>query len=148
MIGDLSVEPDDGWIFAWVDEPHGVAMLRQGARQVTLLVEGPGTDWVVTVHGRRLGVSVRSWRERTLADAEVATRAHVGPLDINATLPGLVVAVEVDEGSEVDAGQALLTVEAMKMQNEVRAPRKGRVAAIAVQPGQTIARGALLLRLE
>ena len=70
------------------------------------------------------------------------------PVDIRATLPGLVVAVSVEEGDQVEAGAALLTIEAMKMQNEVRAPRGGRIAALAVTPGQPVATGVLLLRIE
>jgi biotin carboxyl carrier protein len=63
-------------------------------------------------------------------------------------LPGLVVAVAVQEGDEVVQGATLLTVEAMKMQNEVRSPRAGRVAGLAVIPGQAVAAGAPLLRIE
>ena len=67
---------------------------------------------------------------------------------MRATLPGLIVAVSVAPGDEVDEGAALLTIEAMKMQNEVRAPRAGRVIELEVAPGQTVATGAALLRLE
>ena len=142
------IGPSDGWTFAWIDEAHGVAQLSRDGRRATLLVEGGGSGWVVTLRGRRVPVTVRTWRERTIAEAEVATRAHGGPLEIRATLPGLIVAIDVEVGSDVAAGGPLLTIEAMKMQNEVRAPRDGRVAAIAVEPGQTVAKGALLLRIE
>ena len=67
---------------------------------------------------------------------------------MRATLPGLVVAVAVEEGDEVAAGATLLTIEAMKMQNEVRAPQAGRVSAVVVIAGQTVAAGAALLRIE
>jgi biotin carboxyl carrier protein len=67
---------------------------------------------------------------------------------VRATLPGLVVSIEVQEGDEVADGAALLTIEAMKMQNEVRAPRAGRVGAVAVAAGQAVAAGATLLRIE
>ncbi|HEX5396177.1 MAG TPA: biotin/lipoyl-containing protein [Candidatus Limnocylindria bacterium] len=147
-IGPSEGRPADGWTFTWIDEAHGVAQLARDGRRATLLVEGGGSDWVVTLRGRRVPVTVRTWRERMLAEAEVATRAHGGPLEVRATLPGLIVAVEVEEGSEVAAGGQLLTIEAMKMQNEVRAPRDGRVTAIAVAAGQTVAKGALLLRIE
>ena len=56
--------------------------------------------------------------------------------------------VGVSPGDMVEAGDALVTVEAMKMQNEIRAPRAGRVASVDVAPGQAIANGALLVRLE
>jgi acetyl/propionyl-CoA carboxylase alpha subunit len=146
--GGRPIAPPDDWEFGWLDQRHGVAQLRQGDRRTTLLVEGAGSDWIVTLRGRRVPVTLRTWRERILAEAEVATRARGGPLDISATLPGLIVAIQVGEGSNVTAGEPLLTIEAMKMQNEVRAPRDGRVLAVAVDAGQTVAKGALLLRLE
>ena len=81
-------------------------------------------------------------------EAARASGSGAGPIDVTATLPGLIVAVEAAEGSEVAAGDPLLTIEAMKMQNEVRAPRPGRVVAIAVAAGETVATGQILLRLE
>jgi acetyl/propionyl-CoA carboxylase alpha subunit len=145
--GDL-VGPADGWRLEWIDRRHGLARLVGDRGAVPLLVEGTGTDWVVTLGGRRIVVSVRSWRERVLAEAESAARAHAGPVAVKATLPGLVVAVAVSAGDEVEEGSVLLTLEAMKMQNEVRAPRSGRVIDVAVAAGETVATGAALLRIE
>jgi acetyl/propionyl-CoA carboxylase alpha subunit len=142
------VTPLAGWSFAWVDQAAGVARLSDGTRSLTCLVEGAGTDWVVTLHGRRIGVAVRTWRERVLAEAEAGVAGSGGPVEVRATLPGLVVAVAVSDGEVVAEGAPLLTIEAMKMQNEVRAPRAGRVAAVGVLPGQAVAAGAALLRIE
>ena len=147
-IGGSPVEPAAGWILTWLDAEAGVARLSNGARSELCLVEGSGTDWTVTLRGRRIPVVARTWRERVLADAESAARRHDGPIEVRATLPGLVVAVAVQEGEEVAAGATLLTIEAMKMQNEVRAPQPGRISAIAVVAGQAVAAGAPLLRIE
>jgi biotin carboxyl carrier protein len=147
-IGDRAVTPATGWTLAWLDREHGVVLLSDGTRSRLAVVEGAGSDWVVTLDGRRIAVAATTWRERTLAEADVAARAHAGPLEIRATLPGLVVTVSAAAGVEVGEGEALVTIEAMKMQNEVRAPRGGRVAHVAVAPGQPVAAGALLLRLE
>jgi biotin carboxyl carrier protein len=147
-VGERTVEPADGWRLEWDDEALGVGRLTDGLRSVPVLVEGEGPERVVTLRGRRIAVSVRSWRERLLAEAERAAQVNAGPVTIKATLPGLVVAVEVSEGDEVEEGHPLLTIEAMKMQNEVRAPRSGRVIEIAVSSGQAVATGAALLRLE
>jgi acetyl/propionyl-CoA carboxylase alpha subunit len=147
-IGDEDVFPADGWELEWVDRRHGVARLTDGTSSLLVIVEGSGTDWIVTLRGRRIPVTVRTWRERLLADAELAARAHGGPLVVKATLPGLVVAVAVAVGDEVEEGEPLLTIEAMKMQNEVRSPRTGRVAEVSVTSGQAVATGAPLLRLE
>lgn len=147
-IGDELVTADTRWRFEWVDAAHGVARLANAERSLIVLVEGSGSDWTVTLRGRRIPVSVRTWRERVVAAADTAARAQAGPVDVKATLPGLIVAIAVGPGDEVEAGAPLLTIEAMKMQNEVRAPRAGRVIEVAVTSGQTVATGAPLLRLE
>jgi acetyl/propionyl-CoA carboxylase alpha subunit len=146
-IGDERVEPAAGWRLDPDDPARGIGRLTDGERSILALVEGSGTDWVVTLRGRRVPVTVRSWRERVLAEAETAAAGHTGPVEVRATLPGLVVVVAVAVGEEVAEGAALLTLEAMKMQNEVRAPRAGKVIEVAVASGQAVATGALLLRL-
>ena len=59
-------------------------------------------------------------------------------------MPGRVVRVLVAAGADVAAGQGLVVVEAMKMENELRAPRAGRVAEVAVREGEAVDAGALL----
>ena len=109
----------------------------------------------------RTGVEVvaRGWRfEFEVEDAglhdlrERATSgrqadAHHGPTDVRAIIPGRVVSVAVAVGDGVEAGQRLLSVEAMKMENELRAPRAGTVERIAVGPGQTVELGDTLIVL-
>ncbi|HET7181913.1 MAG TPA: biotin/lipoyl-containing protein [Candidatus Limnocylindrales bacterium] len=70
-----------------------------------------------------------------------------GPTKVHAIIPGVVVAVSVAPGDAVTAGQQLLVVEAMKMQNELRAPRDGTIEQVAVGVGSTIELGDLLLVL-
>jgi biotin carboxyl carrier protein len=142
------VERGGSFTLDWIDEGAGMVRVTDGGRSELCLVEGAGTEWTVTLRGRRIPVAVRSWRERVLADAESASRRHDGPVEVRATLPGLVVAVAVEAGDEVSSGAPLLTIEAMKMQNEVRAPRSGRVASVSVAAGQAVAAGAPLLRIE
>ena len=144
--------PREGWTVTWVDRRRGIARLDgagdgRGRRRLAI-VEGHGSEWIVTLRGRRIPVSVRTRRERLLAAAEVAGTATSGPVVVKATLPGLVVAVGAVEGQEVEEGASLVTIEAMKMQNEVRAPRAGRVADVTVTAGRTVRSGEPLLRIE
>jgi len=143
------VEPVSGWHVEWLPGDGRLARLTgpDGTR-VIAVVEGGGSDWAITLRGRRIPVAARTWRERTLAEAESAAAGAGGPVDVKATLPGLVVAVSVTVGDAVAAGEPLLTIEAMKMQNEVRAPRDGTIAAVAVTSGEAVATGALLIRLD
>ena len=144
----VSATPITGWTLSWVDRSAGVARLTDGKESISCLVEGAGSEWVVTLRGRRIPVTARTWRERVLAEAESAADRHAGPVEVRATLPGLVVSVAVSDGDEVAEGAALMTIEAMKMQNEVRSPRAGRVVAVTVAAGQTVSAGASLLRIE
>ena len=86
---------------------------------------------------------IASLRER--ASRGRAASAHSGPLEVRAIIPGKVVAVSVAPGDAVTAGQQLLVVEAMKMQNELRAPRDGTISRVGIAPGVKIEVGDLLV---
>jgi pyruvate carboxylase subunit B len=75
-------------------------------------------------------------------------RGRQARLEIKAAMPGLVVAVEVKAGQEVDKDQGLIVLEAMKMQNEVKAPNRGVVAQIHIREGSAVEKGEKLVTLE
>jgi len=87
-----------------------------------------------------------------LADASRGGRDELHKRDsleeVTSIMPGKVVRVLVAAGDEVQAGQGLVVVEAMKMENEIGAPRPGRVKEVAVVPGTTVESGAKLVVLE
>ncbi|MGQ9489576.1 MAG: biotin/lipoyl-containing protein [Anaerolineae bacterium] len=70
-----------------------------------------------------------------------------GGLEITSPMPGTILAVEVKIGQKIGPGQVVCVLEAMKMKNPIRATVGGTVAEVAVQPGQTVAYGDLLVRL-
>jgi biotin carboxyl carrier protein len=80
--------------------------------------------------------------------AAAARRPAAGPLRVAAPMPGKIVRVLVQAGQPVAAEQGLLVVEAMKMENELRAPRAGRVRETCVREGQAVETGALLVVIE
>ena len=120
--------------------PAGTAARRSGVERREVIVDG----W-------RVEVEVESERRASLRDRASrgrATSAQGGPTEVRAIIPGVVVSVSVVAGDAVVAGQQLLVVEAMKMQNELRAPRDGSVLRVGVGAGQTIEVGDLMLVLE
>jgi biotin carboxyl carrier protein len=76
------------------------------------------------------------------------TAAAGGILEVRAVMPGKVVAVLAAEGQDVQQGQGLLVVEAMKMENEITAPRAGKLIGLKVRQGEAVEAGALLATLE
>lgn len=113
---------------------------RTGVGRREVIVEGWRFE-VDTESEARAGIRERATR----AGAEAGTD---GPTTVHAIIPGVVVAVAVTPGDAVTAGQRLLVVEAMKMQNELRAPRDGVVGRVAVGERQTIEVGDLLVVIE
>ncbi|MGH7563585.1 MAG: acetyl-CoA carboxylase biotin carboxyl carrier protein subunit, partial [Gemmatimonadota bacterium] len=68
--------------------------------------------------------------------------------EVRAPMPGLVVAVEVEEGARDEAGEGVVVIEAMKMENEIVAPASGIVRGVAVAAGDAVERNALVCRIE
>ena len=102
----------------------------------------------VLVGGFRFEVEVESERRAALRERATRSRpdaAAGGPHEIRALIPGKVVSLAVGPGDTVTAGQQLLVVEAMKMQNELRAPRGGTIGQLGVAQGVNIEVGDLLL---
>jgi len=103
---------------------------------------GPGFE--VTVDGRRFVVAP--------ATGGGGRRGAMGAKDrvgeVSAPLAGVVVDVRVAVGDRVEAGQTLLVIEAMKMQNEIQAPHSGVVTAIHCEQGGRVEQGALVLEYD
>ena len=106
---------------------------------------GQPESWVVSIAEYDFQVCVRDPRARRFAGQAAA---HEGPLDVLAPMPGKIVRVLVGPDQEVVQNQGLVVIEAMKMQNELRAPRAGRITQVHVKEGIGIEAGARLLRLE
>jgi biotin carboxyl carrier protein len=97
------------------------------------------------VDGKRVEVEVFDPRDRRTAGK--ASSAH-GARQILAPMPGKIVRLLVDVGDEVTEGQGLVVVEAMKMQNEMKSPKAGRVAEVRTQADATVTAGQILVVIE
>jgi biotin carboxyl carrier protein len=154
---DVTVDGDhEAAALRWLDAGHATSGTGEATHHIRVGPAGP-----IGATGRReREVVVDGWRfvleiepERLARLREKAARgrghgSHGGPLEVRAIIPGRIVAVSVAVGDEIAAGHQLLVIEAMKMQNELRAPRAGVVERIAVGPGQTVELGTLLLVLR
>ena len=124
----------------------GVLSILLGARSFTVnIVAYPDSYEVVSSDGLSHFISVSDTRDR-LGPAEAGSSK--GPASVRAQMPGKIVTLLVEVGAQVEAGQGLIVVEAMKMQNEVKSPKTGVVLKILVGPGATVAAGETLLVVE
>jgi len=85
---------------------------------------------------------------RSLRTRRAAGQSEEGPQKLTAAMPGKIIRIMVNEKDEVEAGQAVLVMEAMKMQNEMKAPKTGRVQKILTAEGSTVNAGDTLAVIE
>ncbi len=145
----------DGTTVAEVDPAAdpGSATPPPGERAVVLPAGRPSgvrgrTAVEVIVAGWRFEFEVEDAGLAELRERATSSRAavtHDGPTEVRAIIPGRVVSVAVAAGDPVTAGQRLLAVEAMKMENELRAPRDGIVERVDAATGETVELGDLLV---
>jgi pyruvate carboxylase subunit B len=111
-------------------------------------VEEREGSYRVLLLGQRFDVRVEDERTRRVARARRARRPRESEqLAITSPIPGLIFDVPVEEGQQVKRGDTLVIVEAMKMENELRAPRDGVVQTRHVAPGDSVDKGAPLITL-
>ena len=139
----LGAQPERNARLAEV-EPGIYSVLVEGRSYEAHAEPGEGCTWV-TIRGRRFCVAItdpRRWMPKA-AGADGQEREV-----ITAPMPGKIVRVLVSPGDAVEAGQGIAVVEAMKMQNEMKTRRGGRIAAVAVHEGDTVVAGAVLATIE
>lgn len=111
-------------------------------------LDGRPPRWALGAAGERVEVEVQDDRSKQIeALTGQGRKAAVGGV-VRAPMPGLVVRVEVSEGQVVEVGEGLVVVEAMKMENELRASSRGVVEHIHVNAGQRVEKGAPLVTIK
>jgi acetyl/propionyl-CoA carboxylase alpha subunit len=131
-------------------EGSPVRMVKLGAqvyRVVVQKLQGRGR-YTLWVDGYRFEAEALDERTRSIRDLSAASAGPSGPAPILAPMPGLIVRVNVTTGDKVEAGQGIVVMEAMKMENELRATAPGTVKSVEVSAGTAVEKGALLVALE
>jgi biotin carboxyl carrier protein len=156
----VALREEGGALFARIDDgperqvglDAGGGTLRtltNGDRHWEVLARRHGDAAVeVALHGRDYDVEVVDAARAQLTQfAGVRAIAHTRR-ELRAPMPGLVVRVSSQPGDSVSPGEALVVLQAMKMENELSLPTAGTVASVAVEVGQTVEQGQVLVVLE
>ena len=102
----------------------------------------------ISIDGHRFRVEALDERARVIRELSGAAGKVAAPAHLMAPMPGLIVRVNVAQGDRVRPGQGLIVMEAMKMENELRATVPAVVKRIAVSAGSAVEKGALLVEME
>ena len=132
---------------ATLEKTNDYSLIQDGiSRPIQALKRGRGA-WDILYNKRRFYVNVLDRLGRAIKAVELQESEVQHPEAIIAPMPGTIVSVEVEEGESVEAGQGLVIVEAMKMENEVRAQAAGCVQVIHVASGDAVEKGKILVEL-
>jgi biotin carboxyl carrier protein len=154
QVVEVTIERSNGHYVVEIDGVrHEVDAHKLEADFFSLLWEG--RSYEVSVEARGDSYHVRHGAaEQVVSLTDPSRRARElggaaeGPANIVTLMPGKVVRVLARDGDKVEAGQGVVVVEAMKMENELAAPRAGRVRKLVVEPGQSVEAGAVLAVIE
>jgi len=120
---------------------------RLDGRVVRFEARREGERWILALAGRDVSARVETERERRIRRTKKAVAGPSGPHDVASDMAGIVVDVRVAEGEAVETGTALVVIEAMKMENEIRATAPGTVTKIHVANRDTVSVGDVLVSL-
>jgi biotin carboxyl carrier protein len=123
----------------------GVFSVLLGARSFTVYLSKSGESVEASVGNVRRWLLLSDARDRR---AGARANAASGPVEVRSQMPGKIIKVLVAPGAIVTAGQGLVVVEAMKMQNEMKSPKDGVVVRIQSCEGATVAAGETLIVIE
>jgi pyruvate carboxylase subunit B len=116
--------------------------------QISVVVRKSADAYEALIDGVAQSVSVETRRSALIKKFGRASNGTHRRLEIRAPMPALVVRVEVRAGDEVETGNGLVVLEAMKMENELRAHSRAKVKEVYVTAGKAVEKGALLMLLE
>ena len=128
--------------------PVRMVTIGNEVHRVVVRAGGSRGAYILWLDGHRFDVEALDERTRAIREISGAAAGPTGPAPVIAPMPGLVVRINAQVGDEVQAGQGLVVMEAMKMENELRAQVGGRVKAILVATGTAVEKGTLLIELE
>jgi biotin carboxyl carrier protein len=123
----------------------GVFSVLLGSKSFAVAVARRSSEVEVWAAGRRHILTLSDPRDRSSKSDRVSA---TGPIEIRAQMPGKVIKLLVEQGANVDLGQGVIIVEAMKMQNEMKSPKRGAVRKIHVAEGGTVTAGETLIVIE
>ena len=127
---------------------RALLLIDNQSHEIDIRGNGTANDRVVFMQGAEIPVTVEDYALGQMRKA-AGTSLHVkGDTFVKAPMPGLVVALKVESGAEVKAGDQLLLIEAMKMENVIKARAAGKVKTIFVKAGQSIEKDEKLIEFE
>lgn len=144
----VSIHGRPGYEIDWVEiDVNRYSLLINGKSFSMTLERSANGAYIANFNGKEYHCTVEDERSKRLREFISDISAADGPVEITAPMPGMVIDIAVQKGDSVVEKQALVVLEAMKMENEIRSVAKGKIGKIYVQPGQAVEKGQSLMTI-
>jgi len=145
----LALSESDGMLPSMDAEGNSFVLAGNRTREVEILEEDHfAGKYLIRVDGNTFSVKLFDEVRQRVLQMNLPTRTAGRSMEMRAPMPGLVRQVNVEEGSSVTAGDPLIVLEAMKMENLLKSPMSGTIVERCIQPGQAVEKNQLLLRFS
>lgn len=108
-------------------------------------IEKIGNEWRLKINGQPLTIGVKDHLAQILEDLGMNAQQEETISDLHAPMPGAIIDINISEGESVVAGQTLLILEAMKMENIIKCPIDGTISKIHISKGQKVEKNQVLV---
>ena len=134
---DVTGNRHDGW-----------SILKDGRSHQVEFFRSTDLGTILLVNGRRYTIAVSDKYDELLRSLGMDRNAGAKVSSLKAPMPGKVLSVSVHSGSQVLAGDALLVLEAMKMENVIKSPTEGRIASVDIATGDAVEKNQVMITFE
>lgn len=105
-------------------------------------------EYTISVNANNYTVKIGTALDELIKEMGFSIGSSKKTNDVKAPMPGIILSINVKEGQEIKEGDALLILEAMKMENSIGSPKDGIVKTIHIKNGETVEKGTLMIELE
>ena len=142
------LNPDDLDIIQSKDGHFHILHKNKSFRAEILAVDFTSNTFTIQVNDSKFTVELWNEYDQLVKKMGFSLDQEILIKDITAPMPGLLLSIEVEVGAEIKKGEALVILEAMKMENVIKSPSDGIIKKITVTEGEAVEKGALLIVLE
>ncbi len=134
--GDVADLGDNRYHVLWRDRSYNIEVVAQDAAEKTVILK---------INGQIFTTSARNRFDLLLESMGMSQAANTRINEIKAPMPGLIQSIAVQPGDQVQKGDTLLVLVAMKMENALKSPGEATIASIRVEPGATVEKNEVLI---
>ena len=127
---------------------HSYHLIRDNKSYSVEVISFSNKKAVLKINDHKVELEIKNYLEKQISDSQLGQSLDDGIAEVDAPMPGTILDVLVKPGQKINKNDALLILNAMKMENVIKSPIKGKVKAISISKGENVNKNQLLISFE